>query len=209
MPTHRCGQAPADGQQSTCRLTEAVCPHSMPLSRAGSLDPEEAAHVRCSVRRARRGRARCADLPDVERVVDINALRALAPPSLPPVPRPSGPQARMPQPRWSRRHNTEWPDGHIYIEEKPMIPGPSTAGPVGPKAKTRVPVYVSQLVPLDTTSLSPHHKHSMNHGRHRSTCPFAHQYQSESHRGFVLQGAAPNLFQTYRDVAGRVNWERD
>ncbi len=40
-----------------------------------------------------------------ERVVDINALRALAPPSLPPVPRPSGPQARTPQPRWSRRHS--------------------------------------------------------------------------------------------------------
>jgi hypothetical protein len=43
------------------------------------------------------------------RVVDINALRALAPPSLPPVPRPSGPQARTPQPRWSRRHSL--PDG--------------------------------------------------------------------------------------------------
>jgi len=44
----------------------------------------------------------------------------------------------------------------------------------------------------------------MNHRHDRSTSPFAHQYQSESHRGFVLQGPAPNLFQRYRDVAGPV-----
>ena len=55
-----------------------------------------------SVRCAQRGRARCADVPDVERVVDINALRPLA---CPPVTSPSGPQARPPQPRWSRRHS--------------------------------------------------------------------------------------------------------
>jgi hypothetical protein len=41
------------------------------------------------------------------RVVDINALRALAPPPLRPVPRPSRPQPRTPHPRWSRRHSSE------------------------------------------------------------------------------------------------------
>src|ERR1700686_2590293 len=38
------------------------------------------------------------------RVVDINALSALAPPPRAPVPRPSRPQPHTPQPRWSRRH---------------------------------------------------------------------------------------------------------
>jgi hypothetical protein len=40
-----------------------------------------------------------------ERVVDINVLRALAPPSLRPRSQASGSQARTPQPRWSRRHS--------------------------------------------------------------------------------------------------------
>ena len=43
--------------------------------------------------------ARCADVPDVERVVDTNALRALAPPSLRPrsqAVRPPGPHAAAP-----------------------------------------------------------------------------------------------------------------
>jgi hypothetical protein len=35
----------------------------------------------------------------------MNALRALAPPPLRPVPRPSRPQPRTPTPRWSRRHS--------------------------------------------------------------------------------------------------------
>jgi hypothetical protein len=43
----------------------------------------------------------CTVLP----VVDINALRALAPLPRAPVPRPSRPQPRTPQPRWSRRHS--------------------------------------------------------------------------------------------------------
>ena len=42
---------------------------------------------------------------DLVRVVDINALRALAPLPRAPVPRPSRPQPRTPQPRWSRRHS--------------------------------------------------------------------------------------------------------
>ena len=40
------------------------------------------------------------------RIVDINALRALAPLPRAPVPRPSRPQPRTPQPRWSRRHSS-------------------------------------------------------------------------------------------------------
>jgi len=40
-----------------------------------------------------------------ERIVDINALRALAPLPRAPVPRPSRPQPRTPHPRWSRRHS--------------------------------------------------------------------------------------------------------
>jgi len=40
-----------------------------------------------------------------QRVVDINALRALAPLPRAPVSRPSHPQPRTPQPRWSRRHS--------------------------------------------------------------------------------------------------------
>ena len=39
------------------------------------------------------------------RVVDINALRALAPIPRAPTPRPSRPQPRTPQPRWRRRHS--------------------------------------------------------------------------------------------------------
>jgi hypothetical protein len=49
-------------------------------------------------------------MPPLERVVsegNINALRALAPPPLRPVPRPSRPQPRTPPPRWSRRHSVE------------------------------------------------------------------------------------------------------
>jgi hypothetical protein len=41
----------------------------------------------------------------IERGVDINTLRALAPLPYAPVPRPSRPQPRTPQPRWSRRHS--------------------------------------------------------------------------------------------------------
>jgi hypothetical protein len=44
--------------------------------------------------------------PDARRVVDINALRAVAPLPRAPVPRPSRPQPRTPQPRWSRRHSS-------------------------------------------------------------------------------------------------------
>ena len=40
-----------------------------------------------------------------QRVVDINAFRALAPLPRAPVPRPSRPQPRTPHPRWSRRHS--------------------------------------------------------------------------------------------------------
>ena len=43
--------------------------------------------------------------PPYERVVDINALRALAPLPRAPVPRPSRPPPRTPSPRWSRRHS--------------------------------------------------------------------------------------------------------
>jgi hypothetical protein len=39
-----------------------------------------------------------------EGIVDINALRALVPPPLRPAPRPSRPQPRTPDSRWSRRH---------------------------------------------------------------------------------------------------------
>jgi len=39
------------------------------------------------------------------RVVDIDALRALAPLPRAPVPEPSRPQPRTPQPRWSRGHS--------------------------------------------------------------------------------------------------------
>jgi hypothetical protein len=41
----------------------------------------------------------------LKRVVDINALRALAPLPRAPVPRPSRPPPRTPSPRWSRRHS--------------------------------------------------------------------------------------------------------
>ena len=47
----------------------------------------------------------------VQIVVDINALRALAPLPRAPVPRPSRPQPRTPQPRWSRRHSAHEPPG--------------------------------------------------------------------------------------------------
>jgi len=43
------------------------------------------------------------------RVVDINALRALAPLPRAPVPRPSRPQPRTPPPRGSRRHSSAPP----------------------------------------------------------------------------------------------------
>jgi hypothetical protein len=42
---------------------------------------------------------------DATRVVDINALRALAPLPCALAPRPSRPQPRTRQPRWSRRHS--------------------------------------------------------------------------------------------------------
>jgi hypothetical protein len=46
---------------------------------------------------------------------NINALRALAPPPLRPVPKPSRPQPRTPTPRWSRRHSsTEIPKDSYF-----------------------------------------------------------------------------------------------
>jgi len=54
----------------------------------------------------------------IKRVVDIDALRALAPPSLPPVPRPSGPQAGTPQPRRSRRHSCGSYGYDIYLSRR-------------------------------------------------------------------------------------------
>jgi ATP/maltotriose-dependent transcriptional regulator MalT len=47
----------------------------------------------------------------------MNALRALAPPPLRPVPRPSRPQPRTPTPRWSRRHSWH----HIIAEALRLV----------------------------------------------------------------------------------------
>jgi tRNA(fMet)-specific endonuclease VapC len=44
-------------------------------------------------------------------IANINALRALVPPPLRPVPRPSRPQPRTPHPRRSRRHSAHQPPG--------------------------------------------------------------------------------------------------
>ena len=75
------------------------------------LDPTGRAQVVGADRDERDLRGRPAHLgkPDLrahrQRVVDINALRALAPLPRAPAPRPSRPQPRTPQPRWSRRHS--------------------------------------------------------------------------------------------------------
>ena len=53
------------------------------------------------------------------RVVDINALSALAPIPRAPVPRPSRPQPRTPQPRWSRRHSQI---GRMPVDRGQAIP---------------------------------------------------------------------------------------